>query len=205
MSDELRIEYMPLSHLKRYARNSKDHDIGLLHESIARFGFTDPMAIDEGSGELVEGHGRLDTLLEQERNHDPLPRHMKMVDGQWAAPVVRGLTFDDDFERRAYILASNKITEMGGWHEELLLDELRELAESETPLLGTGYDLDDLDQMLSDQAFRDAPPPEPTPLHAVSLSTRYGVKVNVKGLDEEDELVDMLVAQGFEPKRLSEA
>jgi hypothetical protein len=204
MSDELSIEYIPLSQLRKYARNAKDHDIGLLDASVARFGFLDPMAIDEASGELVEGHGRIETLEQQQRAGEPLPKHIILKDGEWAAPVIRGIRFDDDFERRAYTIAANRLTEMGGWHDELLLDELKQLAEAAVPLDGVGYDLDDLDQMLSDEAFRDAPLPEPLPTGDVTHSTRYGVHVDAKSLDAENDLVDLLAAHGYEAKRLSE-
>jgi ParB-like chromosome segregation protein Spo0J len=196
LTDELRIEYIPLSKLKRYPKNAKDHDLGLLHASISRFGFKDPMAIDEATGELVEGHGRLETLERQRIDGEPLPKHMKVVDGEWAAPVIRGITFDDDFERRAYTIAANRTTEMGGWHEELLTAELTVLAEREVAFEGLGYDLEDLDRMVADAAFRDAPPTEPEPEVTKKPATedkaappKFGVLILTPDAEAEEDLV----------------
>jgi ParB-like chromosome segregation protein Spo0J len=198
MSDELRIEYIKLSELKRYPRNAKDHDLGLLHASISRFGFKDPMAIDEATSELVEGHGRLETLEAQQFDGEPLPKHMKLVDNEWAAPVIRGITFDNDHERRAYIIAANRSTEMGGWHEEVLTAELKALAEQEVDFTGMGYDLEDLDRFIADANFQNPPPePEPEPtkepvLPEKPVVKKYGVLILVPDEEAETDLVEAI-------------
>ncbi len=49
-------------------RNSKDHDVGEISKSVSRFGFVEPLIIDERTGKLVAGHGRLKTLRALEQN-----------------------------------------------------------------------------------------------------------------------------------------
>ena len=63
MTEPQRIEYLPLSAMVRWPRNPKGHDLGELHGMIARFGYVMPMLIDEGTGRLVAGHGRLDVCV----------------------------------------------------------------------------------------------------------------------------------------------
>ena len=55
MADEMRIAYMALSDLLRTERNPKKHDLASLQASMLRWGFTQPLAIDERTGKLVEG------------------------------------------------------------------------------------------------------------------------------------------------------
>ena len=56
----LRIEYVALADLKRHPRNPKDHDLGAISRSVNRFGFTAPVIIDERTGYLAAGHGRIE-------------------------------------------------------------------------------------------------------------------------------------------------
>jgi ParB-like chromosome segregation protein Spo0J len=60
--ESIRIEYLPLATLLKAPRNPKDHDIGLLHDSFSRFGFVEPIALNERTGRLVAGHGRQEAL-----------------------------------------------------------------------------------------------------------------------------------------------
>ena len=62
MADDLRVEYLDLEGLVRAPRNPKQHDLGVLQASLDRFGFVAPIILDERTGRLVAGHGRLDAL-----------------------------------------------------------------------------------------------------------------------------------------------
>jgi len=57
-SGELRIEYLPLSKIRRFDKNPKKHDVGALVTSIRRYGFRDAPIFDATLGALVAGHGR---------------------------------------------------------------------------------------------------------------------------------------------------
>jgi hypothetical protein len=147
----LRIEYVALSDLKRHPRNPKDHDIGAISRSVNRFGFTAPVIIDERTGYLAAGHGRIDTLaqLKAQGKEPPANVQTQDFDGDWLVPVVRGVAFNSDAEIEAYLVADNRLTILGGWNEPELAGLLQDLAAQDTALLeATGYDADDLDAMI---------------------------------------------------------
>lgn len=81
--DELQIHYVSLSSLadKFLEKNSKKHDIGTLSESVDRYSFRDPIAFDStlngGTGDIVEGNGRLSYLLQAKEQGQAAPRGIK--------------------------------------------------------------------------------------------------------------------------------
>ena len=149
MSDEsVRIEYIALSKLKRWERNPKDHDLGELGRSLSRFGFVMPILIDERSGTIAAGHGRVDALLQRKALGEAPPARVKADGDEWRIPVIRGISFNSDGEVEAYGVADNRLVERGGWDETALTAVLQDLAEG-PGLDGTGYDGDDLDALLA--------------------------------------------------------
>ena len=103
-----RIETWPLARLQPYAKNAKVHgpdQVAKIAASMAEFGWTVPCLVAD-DGELIAGHGRVlaATML-----------------GLTEVPVIR-LSHLDEAERRAYRIADNKLTELGGWDEALLLE-----------------------------------------------------------------------------------
>lgn len=146
---ELRIDYMPLSSLIRAPRNPKDHDIGQIDTSMNRWGYTAPVTVDERTGRLVAGHGRLETLVGKQGRGDSAPSHIREERGEWLVPVIRGLSFNSDADAEAYLVADNRLTELGGWNTQELADVLSSW-EGELAFEGVGYDRDDLDSMLHD-------------------------------------------------------
>ena len=62
MTEEIRVEYLDFEEVESWPRNPKDHDLHEIRKSFYRFGFIKPVLVDEGTGKLVAGHGRLDTL-----------------------------------------------------------------------------------------------------------------------------------------------
>jgi ParB-like chromosome segregation protein Spo0J len=152
MTDELRIEYVSLSELveRKHSRNPKDHDIGAISRSVNRFGFTAPVILDERTGYLAAGHGRIDTLAQLKAQGKQPPANVKTDKaGEWLVPVVRGHGFNSDEEVEAYLVADNRLTSLGGWNEPELVALLQDLAAEDEALLEvTGYDGDDLEQLL---------------------------------------------------------
>lgn len=183
-----------------HPKNPKDHDIGLIAESIERFGFLGAVTKDAASNTLVAGHGRLKALAAIRRGGG---REPEGIQPGWGIPV-RYEHFADETERDAYLLADNQTTIRGGWREGELTDFLTTLAESdsETPLRGTGFDADDLDALLADRSWQ----PEPPPVGAstkIYKGERFGITVNVEDQEQEDRLVAMLDGHGFWVKRHS--
>lgn len=149
VNKKIKIEYIPIEKLRRWPRNPKDHDLGNLHQSINRFGFTNPMIIDERSGSLVCGHGRLEALLQKMKGGEEPPARVIQRNGTWLVPVIRGIEFNSEDEAGAYLLADNRLTEIGGWHEQELAQVLADMAvQGEEMLEGIGWDKDDIDNII---------------------------------------------------------
>lgn len=150
MTDGLHIEYVSIDALKKHPRNPKDHDIGAISRSVGRFGFTSPVIVDERTGYLVAGHGRIDTLAQMKAQGKQPPANVQKSGNDWLVPVIRGVAFNSDAEVEAYLVADNRLTILGGWNEPELAGLLQDLAAQDQALLeATGYDADDLDAMIN--------------------------------------------------------
>lgn len=111
---ELKIEYVPKEALKPYVGNAKLHpaeQVEQIKNSIRDFGFDDPIAV-WGENEIVEGHGRLLAVME-----------MDDVD---TVPIIR-LDHLSDKQRKAYIIAHNKLTLNTTFDNDLLSEEIRSI------------------------------------------------------------------------------
>jgi hypothetical protein len=154
MSQPRRLEYMPLSEVQRALRNPKAHDLELITTSVNRFGYVEPIILDERSGLLVAGHGRLDTLETLQKEGRPPPdgiTQVRLPNGEvdWAVPVTRGWSSKSDREAEAYLLAANETSKAGGWNNEKLAEVLKSINDSgEDALKGTGFDEDYLERLL---------------------------------------------------------
>lgn len=150
-SDAVRIEYVPLDDLQRWPRNPKLHDGEHIERSIERFGFVNPILIDERTGRIVAGHGRLDALLMlRGRGDEPPERVQRGEDGRWYVPVVRGVSFNSDAEAQAYLITDNRAVELGGWDDQALVDMLQDVAEQSEDLLdAAGFARNELERMLA--------------------------------------------------------
>ncbi|MFN3973343.1 MAG: site-specific DNA-methyltransferase [Gemmobacter sp.] len=129
-----RIEHWPLARLKPYARNAKTHDadqVAKIAASIAEFGWTLPVLV-AADGELIAGHGRIMAAA-----------HLGLSE----APVIV-LGHLTEAQRRAYRIADNKLTELGGWDEALLLQELQALLAEDFDLGLIGIPENELDALL---------------------------------------------------------
>jgi len=119
----LQLEYLPVDALKPYGNNTRAHaetDINAICESIAQFGFSDPIGIWGDDNLIVEGHGRLEAAKRL---------------GLDAVPVIR-LDHLSDEERRAYGIAHNKTAELSKWDFEKLELEMTSLKKINFTALG---------------------------------------------------------------------
>tara|TARA_Y100000114_G_scaffold27814_1_gene23372 strand:- start:1244 stop:1894 length:651 start_codon:yes stop_codon:yes gene_type:complete len=146
---DIEIEYLPLSEIVEADSNPKDHDIGQIYQSIKRFGFTQPIMMNENTGKLLAGHGRLQTLQQMKQAGEKTPNRIKEKDDEWLVPVLKGISFEDDMEAQAYLIADNRLTELGGWNTGELVETLQDLIEGGLDLDGVGYDFDDLESMVN--------------------------------------------------------
>jgi ParB-like chromosome segregation protein Spo0J len=143
------IEHWPLSRLIPYARNPRTHSdaqVAQIAASIAEFGFLNPILVDTNAG-IIAGHGRL--LAARKLQLEEVP-----------VIVLDHLT---ETQKRAFILADNRLTENAGWDEEALSVELRELSETDFDLDLTGFSPGEIDALLAlpDEERANAAPPCP--------------------------------------------
>ncbi len=149
MSDQMTLQYMALTDLLKTDKNPKKHDLPALRASMLRWGFTQPLAIDERSGKLVEGHGRIEVLQEMKKAGGKPPQRVSVKGKDWLVPVVRGLSFATDLEAEAYLIAANQLTTAGGWDDGLLGSMMGQLKAANVSFDGLGFQQQTLDRMLA--------------------------------------------------------
>ena len=158
---ERRVEYMPIAAIEPAPRNPKQHAREAIAASIDRFGVAELPLIDERTGRLVAGHGRLDDLIARRRDGENPPAGVRLGDGgagDWLVPVIRGWASTSDEDAEAYLVASNRLTVLGGWDDEGLADLLSDLQEQDAALLAvTGFTDDDLAAMLAEPERTELP------------------------------------------------
>jgi len=130
-----KIEQWPTAKLLPYARNARTHSdqqVAQIAASIAEFGFTNPI-LSGSDGVIVAGHGRL--AAAQKLGLDVVP-----------VVVLDHLT---PTQRRALVIADNRIAENAGWDEAMLRVELADLQSNDFDLALTGFDADELLEILA--------------------------------------------------------
>lgn len=142
-----KIEYLPLSELKSDPRNPKAHDTATISQSVDRFGYVEPVAVDGRTGYIISGHGRVKVLTESQKAGDHPPDGVRAKDDEWLIPVVTGWSSTSDSEAAAALIALNQTTVLGGWVDDALLTMLDELALLENGLTGVGYNAQDIDDL----------------------------------------------------------
>ena len=130
----MKIEQRLISELIPYANNARTHNaeqITQIASSIKEFGFNNPILIDKDNG-IIAGHGRLEAAKKL---------------GLTEAPTIR-LEHLTDSQRKAYILADNRIAINSGWDTELLSLELKDL-DADFDLEMLGFDPKELAALLN--------------------------------------------------------
>ena len=131
----MQIVYKKVNELIPYINNSRTHSeeqVNQIVASINEFGFTNPLLIDEKDN-IIAGHGRL--LASKKLKMDEVP-----------CIVLSGLT---EAQKKAYIIADNKMALNAGWDFNLLNLELENLKELDFDLKLTGFSVDEIDGLLS--------------------------------------------------------
>ena len=134
----LRIEGLPIDALQDALKNPKLHS-DQIENSIGRFGYVEPIVLDERTNRIVAGHGRKAALLKLKSSGGPPPAGVVVNEnGDWIIPVIRGWWSKNDKEAEAYLIASNRLVELGGWDEKELVAMMSSFQSED--LFGTGYD-----------------------------------------------------------------
>lgn len=195
MAEEKRfIEYMPLGTIKAAPNNPKLHEAGVIGASLKRFGQVESPMLDDRTGRLVAGHGRIDVLKAlKARGKKPPPGVQLAKDGEWLVPVQRGWASKDDTEARAYVVTSNKSSEVGGWDEDKLAAELAAIADdSALSLVGVGFDDTDLSKLLGTDEGTGRGKKRPG-----AQGNLFQVLVEVDSEEAQAKLIDRLEKEGF--------
>lgn len=134
----LNVKYTSTQTLTSYANNPRTHSpaqIKQISKSINEFGFTNPILVDKNN-QIIAGHGRLQAALSLGLEEVPVISLEKMT----------------ELQKKAYILADNKLAENAGWDEALLKLELGSLIEldADFDLTLTGFEIGEIDFLLDD-------------------------------------------------------
>jgi len=185
----LSIEYKATEKLIPYINNSRTHDqaqVNQLASSIKEFGFTNPILIDQDGG-LIAGHGRL--LAAKALDLDEVP-----------TITLKNLS---EAQKKAYVIADNKLALNSGWNDDLLKVELEFLGEEDFDLDLLGWDvlpnfeeeidysvLDDEDTEVADSVTQD--------VEDMSTAVKKAIMIEFdpEHYDEARELADWFRKQG---------
>lgn len=165
-----------LSSLIPYARNSRTHSdaqVAQIASSIKEFGFTNPVLVDEQGG-IIAGHGRV--LAAQKLSYTEVP-----------AIVLSHLT---ETQKRAYVIADNKLALNAGWDDEMLRLEFTELSEAGFDLELTGFSLDEMASIIDEY-------PQEKELVSQDYSEVFNVIIECKDEREQESVFNRLDAEGY--------
>ena len=129
------LERVPTRALKPYSKNARTHSneqIEQIARSIVEFGFTNPILIDDQL-RIIAGHGRVAAA-----------KHLRLD----TVPVLR-LSHLTEAQKRAYVLADNRLAEKAGWDKEILAIELQGLLDLKFDVELTGFTCAEVDLALS--------------------------------------------------------
>jgi DNA modification methylase len=164
--DRVEVEYRDVTSLVPYARNARLHDARQLAQiaaSMRQWGWTNPVLI-EPSGDIIAGHGR---VLAAEREWQAGRSIKRCPDGQVPCIVIAGLS---PAEKAALVLADNKIALNAGWDEDLLRAELIAIDQSGLDAVLTGFDGQELADLLAGPNAGLTDPDETPAVEEVAVS-----------------------------------
>jgi hypothetical protein len=157
------VEPVAIARLRPYRGNARTHSkkqIRQIADSIRRFGFTNPVLTSDDD-EIIAGHGRVEAAR---------------ILGMESVPTLR-LSHLDAAQRRAYVLADNKLALNAGWDHEVLAIELQALIDLDFDVEITGFSLAEIDLLIdgagesspdAKDLAEDAIPPVPEPAMVVT-------------------------------------
>lgn len=156
----LSIEHLPSGSLVPYARNARTHSkkqIRQIADSIRTFGFTSPVLIDSDQT-ILAGHGRVEAAR---------------LLGMSTVPCVRLETMTAE-QKRAYVIADNKLALNAGWDDELLAEELQSLLDVDLDfdVQVTGFSIAEIDSLIDGVAPEEPGDPKDDALPDVSAGPR---------------------------------
>lgn len=151
---DLKVRTQPLADLRANPRNARTHSpeqIRKIAESIARFGLVNPLLVDAGNM-VIAGHGRLAAAR---------------LLGLTQVPTLR-IDHLSEADKRAYVIADNRLAELAGWNKSILAIEFQELLALDFEIELTGFDTKAADIIIDGEAGCEPDDEIPDPQPAVS-------------------------------------
>lgn len=158
-----------------YINNSRTHSddqVTQVASSIKEFGFTNPILIDEDNG-VVAGHGRL--LASKKLGIDEVP-----------CIVIDGLT---EAQKKAYVIADNKLALNSGWDLDTLTLEIDQLADVNFDLSLLGFDDDELAKMFDEE--------QEIELKEQEYSETFSIIIDCQDEEEQEKIFNRLDTEGY--------
>jgi len=180
---ETRVEFRKTSELIPYARNSRKHSeeqILQIASSIKEFGFTKPVLIDENSS-IIAGHGAVLAALKM---------------GMDEVPTIT-LPHLSESQKRAYIIADNRIALNSSWDEEMLNIELSDLSDESFNLSVLGFSDQELSKILESEASINDEIDD-----GIDYQEKFAVLVACDNETDQKEKFEKLQELGYECKLL---
>lgn len=179
--NKINIIYLNIDDLIPYNKNSRTHSIEQIEqiaESIKEFGFTNPILIDENK-EIIAGHGRLEAA-----------KKLKLKE----VPVIK-LNNLSEIQKKAYVIADNKLALNAGWDEELLKSELEEIKNFNFDLDLIGFNEEELNELLNInlevEELEDKKPKEQ------EYNEVFNIIVKLENEQQQEELFNKLTEEGY--------
>lgn len=177
---QLEIKYKKITELNPYAKNSRTHSdsqVAQLIASLREFGFTNPILLD-GTNGIIAGHGRLKAAQEL---------------GYETVPTIELSNLTDE-QKRAYIIADNKLALNAGWDEFVLGEELRDLDIKEFDMSLLGFTEAELNNYLGEEKEVDNETPD--------FGETFEILVECFDENEQRKILEDLTAKGIKCKSL---
>ena len=177
-----KVERRDIETLIPYARNSRTHSdeqITQIAASIKEWGFTNPILVDTDN-EIIAGHGRL--LAAKKLNLKEVPC---IEANNWS-----------EAQKKAYVIADNKLALNAGWDEELLKIEFNELTNLNFDVELTGFSLEELGTLFDNNDDEKLPDQE-------DLNSTYEVAVECKNESDQEKVYNLLNAEGYKCRILT--
>ena len=182
----MQIQPRPIEGLIPYARNSRTHSdeqVAQIAASIREFGWTNPVLVDGENG-IIAGHGRVLAA-----------RKMGMAE----VPCIE-LAHLSEAQKKAYIIADNKLALNAGWDNELLALELGELHAADFDMALLGFDAGELSAAmgLDEELDGDAPKID----EGIDYKEKFAIIVECADEAEQQATFERLDSMGFTCKVL---
>lgn len=171
-----KLEYLPISKLSAYETNSRTHSkdqIAQIAASISEFGFTNPVLIDP-ENTIIAGHGRVEAAKQL---------------GLDEVPCIR-LSHLTETQKKAYVIADNKLALNAGWDEELLKQEIEALRELDFDIDLLGFDASEIQfNQVDYSVLDDADVSDKLSDMAGGVKKAIQIEFDIDHYDEASELV----------------